>query len=362
MKRSPFAIVSSLIFFFCVSLIGTAVIFLFSSAVDEEAGKQYFLRPGTSTKTLVADLFQQGIIKYPTLFSIYTHLQPHQILKTGEYYFPKGSTPFSIWRQVTQGTGLVYHAFTIVPGWSFKQLLHELGQTTDLRHITTKLDDKKIMEQLGYANISPEGQFFPETYYYTRGVPDLVILKRAIDLMQNRLNEVWKNRVPDLPYKNTYEALIAASIIEKEAYLDNERPLIAGVLVNRLKRDMLLQFDPTVIYGLGQRYHGKIHKDNLLENNAYNTYVHKGLPPTPIAMPSMTSIVAALHPLETNYLYFVAKGDGSHQFSKTLLEHHVAVAGSSMRHSEWYFNEALIKRYLHVQLAERLINFSPNNN
>ena len=181
------------------------------------------------------------------------------------------------------------------------------------------------MNRLGDAALAPEGQFFPETYYYTKGSSDLVILKRAFDLMQSNLKEAWETRSPNLPYKNVYEALIAASLIEKEAYFDAERPVIAGVLVNRIRKNMLIQFDPTVIYGLGLRYNGKIHKQDLLENTPYNTYVHKGLPPTPIAMPGRTSINAALHPDNTDYLYFVARSDKSHQFSKTLFEHQAAV-------------------------------------
>lgn len=182
------------------------------------------------------------------------------------------------------------------------------------------------MSRISSSDVDPEGEFFPETYYYTKDVSDLVILKRAYDLMQSRLSEAWQMRAADLPYQNAYEALIAASLIEKEAYFASERPLIAGVLVNRLKKNMLIQFDPTVIYGLGLRYDGTIHKKDLLENTPYNTYVRKGLPPTPIAMPSMASIEAALHPDNTDYLYFVARKDKSHQFSKTLPEHHAAVA------------------------------------
>lgn len=337
------------ILFICFCLISFWTVFLFSSTVSEEDGVQYFLRPGTSPKTLVTDLTQQGIIKHPSLLLFYIHLKPHQMLKTGEYLFPKGSSPHSIWRQVTEGTGLVYHSFTIIPGWSFNQLRHELAQTSGLRHISAKLGDKELMASLGYPNLAPEGEFFPETYNYTRGVSDLVILKRAIDLMQSRLNEAWESRAKDLPYKSPYEALIAASMIEKEAYLNVERPIIAGVLVNRLHKDMLLQFDPTVIYGLGERYTGKIHKENLLDNNDFNTYVHKGLPPTPIAMPSMTSIEAALHPEATKYLYFVARGDGSHQFSTSLIEHHVAVSSASKPHKTSFFNETLVQKYLNAQ-------------
>jgi UPF0755 protein len=334
--------------------------FMNSSVVTQEAGVTYYLKPGTSEKTFITHLSLQGIIQYPLVFSLYVYPQYNAHLKTGEYFFPKGSTLISIWRQVTSGTGLVYHPFIIVPGWSFSQLRHALLQAEGLRHMTAQLTDKQIMAYLGSQTVAPEGEFFPETYYYTRDIQDLIILKRAYDLMQNRLKEVWESRATGLPYKNEYEALIAASLIEKEAYLNSERPVIAGVLVNRLKKDMLLQFDPTVIYGMGERYTGKIHKENLLEDTAYNTYVHKGLPPTPIAMPGMSSLDAALHPQNNDYYYFVAKGDGSHQFSRTLPEHNDAVK-STIKSQEPNFNENKVMGYLTTQFPVTFKKLAQNN-
>lgn len=325
MKKSRFYIVSFVVLVVCCQT-GIGLYSLLMPAVHQDGGFVYYLKPGTSKKVMIADLSRQGVIRHPLLFSLYVYPQINKRLKTGEYLFPKGSSLGSIWKQITNGTGLFYHSFTIVPGWSFNQLKLKLSQATGLRHITAKLDGKQIMSHLGNPELASEGEFFPETYYYTRGNPDLVILKRAFDLMQNRLNDAWQHRAPGLPYKNKYEALIAASLVEKEAYLNEERTVIAGVLINRLHKDMLLQFDPTVIYGMGERYNGKIQKENLAEDTAYNTYVHKGLPPTPIAMPSMMSIEAALHPQVNDYYYFVARGDGSHQFSKSLSEHNVAVS------------------------------------
>src|SRR5579883_139575 len=290
---------------------------LFTPVVTDEHGVVYYLRPGTSKAAALSELANQGLLPYPTLFSFYAGLDRHAYLKTGEYLFPKGSTPFSIWRQLTQGTGHYYHSLTIIPGWSFTQLRQALSQADGLRHLTAQQNDQYLMSMLGHANLAPEGEFFPETYLYTRGVTDLLVLKHAFDLMQKKLDQAWQQRAPDLPYKTPYEALIAASLIEKEAHLEIERPIIAGVLVNRLRKGMLLQCDPTVIYGMGTHYTGKIHKENLLKDTPYNTYIHTGLPPTPIAMPSMLSIEAALHPQQNDYYYFVAKGDGSHQFSKT---------------------------------------------
>jgi UPF0755 protein len=347
MKKTLYYMLTLVLLSLC-GFIGMGWYALFTSVVDQDGGVVYFLKPGASKKAVIADMSQQGLIKISLFFSLYTYPQKNAHLKTGEYRFPRGSTAISIWQQVTTGRGLVYHPFAIIPGWSFTQLRRQLLHTPDLRHETAVLDEKQIMAHLGYPSLAPEGEFFPETYYYTKGISDWVILKRAFDLMQKKMKSAWQDRKPGLPYKDDYEALIAASLIEKEAYLNSERPVIAGVLINRLKKDMLLQFDPTVIYGLGSRYDGKIHKENLLEDTAYNTYVHKGLPPTPIAMPSMASIQAALHPEDNDYFYFVAKGDGSHQFSKTLPEHHEAVSTAINKQHVFYFNEGKIKKMLHT--------------
>lgn len=297
----------------------------FSPVVSNPAGYVYYLKPGTSKSQLQLDLAQEGVIKRPRLFSLFVYTHPNDHLKKGEYFFAKGSTLVSIWKQMTTGTGLYYRSFAIIPGWSFKQLRQELARTETLDQFTAKLTDKQIMAFLGKPDLMPEGQFLPESYYYTRGNPDLVVLKRAFDLMQKQLNDLWSHRASGLPYKNMDEALIVASLVEKEAYLATERPLIAGVIINRINKNMLLQIDPTVIYGMGERYAGKIHKEDLHEDTPYNTYVHKGLPPTPIAMPSLDAIKATLHPAVHDFYYFVAKGDGSHQFSKSLPEHNKAV-------------------------------------
>lgn len=266
-------------------------------------------------------------------------------MKAGEYLFPQGSNLISIWKQITTGSGLYYRSLTIVPGWSFKQLRQELAKTETLHQTISSLSDDEIMQRLGYPNIAAEGEFYPETYLYTRNVLDLVILKRAADLMQLRLKEMWERRDNQLPYKNVYEALIVASIIEKEAYLAAERPVIASVIINRLKKNMLLQCDPTVIYGIGDRFTGKLHKTDLSADTPFNTYLHKGLPPTPIAMPSVQSLQAALHPAVTDYLYFVALGDGSHKFSTTLEEHNSAV-NETINRNVSFFNESRLRQYL----------------
>jgi len=298
---------------------------LFMPVVSQKEGVVFYVKPGMSRTAAVSELSQQGLVRLPPLFYLYVYLRVDAQLKTGEYQFPQYASAFSIWRQLTTRTGIYYRRFTIIPGKTFAQIRQTLSQTEGLRPLTNDWDEQKIMQYMGQPALAAEGQFFPETYYYTRDTLDLVVLKRAFDLMQNKLDEAWAKRAPDLPYQDKYQALIAASLIEREAYLNTERPLIGGVIVNRLRKNMLLQIDPTVIYGLGTRYDGKIHKKDLLEKTPYNTYVNKGLPPTPIAMPSMASIDAALHPVVHHYLYFVAKGDGSHQFSATLPEHQAAV-------------------------------------
>ena len=319
--------------------------YLYSPVINQDGGYTYYLHPGMSKRHVIADLAQQGIIQHPWLFSLYVYPQANSQLKTGEYLFPKGATPASIWKQMISGIGFVHHPFTIIPGWTFAQIKNTLARTDGLRHMTANMDDKKIMAFFGRADTSPEGQFYPETYYFTRDSADLVLLKRAFDLMQNRLKDAWEHRANDLPFKNEYDALIAASLVEKEAYLNSERPTIAGVLVNRLRKNMLLQIDATVIYGLGSRYDGKIYKSNLLEDTAYNTYVHKGLPPTPIAVPGQFSLEAVMHPQQHDFYYYVARGNGSHMFSKSLQEHNAAVqAAVKMRTS--YFNTDIVRQRL----------------
>lgn len=217
-----------------------------------------------------------------------------------------------------------------------------------LKHMITNMSDKDVMAALGDMIHAPEGMFMPETYYYSRDDADLVILKRAYDLMTLKLNDAWQTRAADLPYENSYQALIAASLIEKEAYLPKEQPIIGGVLVNRLRKNMLLQFDPTVIYGMGDAYKGKIHKSDLAMDTPYNTYIRKGLTPTPIAMPGLSAIHAALHPDNHPYLYFVAKGDGSHEFTSDLESHHGAVKKAAVLRDEKSANSSAAKGVPHA--------------
>jgi UPF0755 protein len=338
----------------CIILLYLWVNFLRSPVVTADQGLQYTIPPGVTLRFVTNDLYLQNVIKHPDFFNLMVYLKgaQHQ-LKAGEYLFPKGTTPLSLLAQITTGSGMIYHTFTIVSGWSFKQLRNALAHDSAVLHLSSPLSDEAIMTKINHSQLNPEGQFFPDTYYFVKGSSDIALLKRAYNLMQKKLNDAWRQRDPSIPFQTNHQALIAASIIEKEAYLDAERPMIAGVLINRLKKNMLLQFDPTVIYGLGSRYHGKIHKEDLLQSSPYNTYVHKGLPPTPISMPSMGSIRAIMHPQQNDFIYFVARGDGTHQFSSTLAQHHLAVK-EAREHVIAFFNYPLIRLYLTKQIMKNI--------
>ncbi len=327
------------------------------SMINAKEGVRFNVPPGATYKTISTDLSHQHLISHPLLFNIFIKYsgKKHN-LKAGEYVLAYGSTPLQVLNQLTTGAGLLYHSFTVVPGSTFRQLRSALNKNSYLKHVSLNLSDAELAKRLGIAVANPEGLFFPDTYYFALGSSDLVILKNAYIAMQEKLNYAWQHRAANLPLKTPYEVLIAASIIEKETGLKEERPIIAAVLENRLRQNILLQFDPTVIYGLGARYEGKIYLTNLRENNPYNTYVHKGLPPTPISMPSLVSITAITQPDQNNYLYFVAKGDGlSHQFSTTLLEHYTAVAAAKNYHP-WYFNADLMRGYLIKIFGQKMFN------
>jgi len=321
--------------------------FIYTPIIKNDSGYKYNVPHGASFRSVIDDLYAKHIITNRLFFNVLIHLRHDgRDLKAGQYLFLKGATPSKILDQMATGSGILYHAFTIVPGWSFKQLAVALNAESSLNHKLATLTDTQLMTQLGHPELSPEGEFMPETYFFVEGSSDIAVLKRAFKAMQEKLQFAWDNRASDLPLKNLYEVLIAASIIEKEAYLAAERPIIAGVLMNRLRSGMLLQFDPTVIYGLGARFDGVIHKEDLVRDTPYNTYIHKGLPPTPIAMPSFDSIKAVTHPDKNDFIYFVASNKGgAHQFSKTLEEHHAAVEAAE-KIFPGFFNTQLIQRYL----------------
>ncbi|RDI99623.1 endolytic transglycosylase MltG [Dyella solisilvae] len=246
-------------------------------------------------------------------------------LHAGEYALTVGMTPGDLLLNMAAGK-VLQRNFTIVDGWSFKELRQALAKADKLRQDGAQLDDAALMAKIGATGESPEGRFLPETYAYVKGDSDLDILRRAHVAMTKMLDTLWPQRDQDLPLATPYDALILASIVEKETGRADERARIAGVFVRRLQSHMLLQTDPTVIYGMGDAYAGNIHKSDLTTDTPYNTYTRPGLPPTPIAMPGKPAIEAALHPATGTELYFVAKGDGTHVFSSTLDEHNRNVA------------------------------------
>jgi UPF0755 protein len=283
------------------------------------------LKPDTTAYILAHDLQQHADLKYPTLFRILVRLrgEDHK-LQAGEYLFLAGSTTLAVLDQVVHGK-VMYHAFTIVNGWNYYQVMRAIEKNSAIKHTLLGLNAQAVAKQMHLTFKTPEGLLFPETYYYTRGTTDLAILQRAYQAMQKYLQPAWQNRATRLPYKNSYTALIVASMLEKETSLPQEKPIIAAIILKRLQEWMPLQIDATVIYGMGKDYQGNLTRTDLRKATPYNTYVHYGLPPTPIAMPGASSIQAALHPAVTDKLYFVAKKDGSHVFSKTLAKHRLEV-------------------------------------
>ncbi len=290
-----------------------------------ESGYHHVITAGTSLKRFSANLHQAGILPHPFYFKWMARFAGDtQAIKAGEYLFAPGITPPKLLQQVVSGA-VVQHAFTIVEGWTFSQLLEALRHDDVITHTLDDLGPEEVMQRLGYAGQHAEGRFMPDTYHFPRDTSDVAFLQRAYQTMTDLLNAEWGQRDQGLPYKNAYEALIMASIIEKETALPEERSEVAGVFVRRLERGMRLQTDPTVIYGLGDRFDGNLRRRDLSSDSPYNTYMHSGLPPTPIALPGRASLHAALHPAAGDAIYFVARGDGSHVFSATLEAHNKAV-------------------------------------
>lgn len=246
-------------------------------------------------------------------------------IKAGNYQFVQPVTPLELLERLTRGD-VTLAEVRLIEGWTFAQFRDALDNSPNLRHDTLGMDDQEVLSRVQALEQHPEGLFFPDTYLFSRGASDLQVLRRAYRSMQRHLAAEWAARDASLPYASPYEALTMASIIEKETGRAGERDLIGGVLLNRLRINMRLQVDPTIIYGLGTKFDGNLKKVHLQEDGPYNTYTRAGLPPTPIAMPSLASLRSAMRPGKTDAMYYVSKGDGSSQFSRTLEEHNRAVA------------------------------------
>lgn len=290
-----------------------------------EGGLLVQLEPGQTAEVLARTLAAQGLVRWPHRLSLYARVTGEATrLKAGEYRLEPGMTPRDLLRMLVAGR-VVQHSLTIVEGWTFAQVLRALARQDALRPTLPGLSPELVMEQIGAPAVHPEGRFLPETYYFPRGTSDLEVLRRAYRDMAAFLSSAWEARDPTLPLKSPDEALVLASIVERETGQAVERPQVAGVLVRRLQKGMLLQVDPTVIYGLGERFDGNLRREDLNRDTPYNTYVRPGLPPTPIAMPSRASVLAALHPAPGTALFYVSRGDGGHQFSDSYDEHRRAV-------------------------------------
>lgn len=285
----------------------------------------YTIEPGQSLKQMAFDLKNHGVITAPWTFILLTRLSGHATdLQAGEYFFAGNSSLVDIIQQVVRGD-VVMHELRINEGWTFAQVAEQILAHDAMKKTLDWSKPNTILTQLSFSEENSEGLFYPDTYYFPRGYTDATFLTHAYTRMQEFLEKSWQLRDNNLPYDTSYQALIAASIIEKETAVSDERTEISGVIMRRLQKNMPLQMDPTVVYGLGANYDKPLTHADLKTDTPYNTYLHYGLPPTPIAIPSPASIEAALHPRPGTSLYFVANGDGSHTFSSTLDAHNQAV-------------------------------------
>lgn len=289
------------------------------------SSQEITITPKSGLKSIANQLVQQGVLKEPWGFIILAKLfSKEPSLQAGDYTLNRNITPYQLLFSLNNGKA-TQGSLTFIEGRTFAQMRQKMKKNDALKQTVTNHTEAEILKLLGSNYTKAEGLFFPDTFYFDRGTADIVVLQRSYDAMQTKLEKAWENRAPNLPYKNSYEALIMASIVEKETGKASERPMIAGVFINRLRIGMRLQTDPTVIYGMGEAYDGNIRKKDLSADTPYNTYTRDGLPPTPIAMPGMAAIEAALHPADTKALYFVGKGDGSHAFTNNLQDHNRAV-------------------------------------
>ena len=287
---------------------------------------EFEVRSGATLSAVARRLHEAGVLAHPiALIALARFHAVDRNIKAGSYEIEHGITLPQLLAKLTQGD-VTQSAITIVEGTTFGELKRMLADTRELEPTLQALPEDELTGRLGMTEKSPEGLFFPDTYFFAKGSTDAALLKRAHRALAQRLSAGWAKRAPDLPFASPYEALILASIVEKETGRPEDRPLIASVFVNRLKRGMRLQTDPTVIYGIGAKFDGNLRKRDLESDTPYNTYTRDGLPPTPIALPSQASLDAVLNPPATAYLYFVSRGDGTSEFSASLPDHNRAVS------------------------------------
>jgi UPF0755 protein len=287
---------------------------------------QLVVKPGTTARGVLQELERLGALSNRRAVQVELRLRGAPTIKTGRYEIAAYASPRDILRQLQEGR-VVLETLTVIEGWTFAEMRRAVERHPQIRVTLRDQDMAGIMKAIGHEGEHPEGRFFPDTYRFAAGTSDLDLYALAYRKLAETLEAAWQTRAANLPLANSYEALILASIVEKETGLPSERARIAGVFVTRLRRNMRLQTDPTVIYGLGATYDGNIRQRDLRGDTPYNTYTRAGLPPTPIALPSSEAIVAATRPLETGDIFFVATGigDGSHEFSDTLEKHNAAV-------------------------------------
>ena len=293
--------------------------------------RTFIVDPGRSLRSVSDRFARTGLVSERWSFLLFARLMGSAgEIKAGTYEVGQRISPHQLLRKIVRGE-FAQAELRFIEGWTFGQLRSVLDAHPALGHDSVGLSDSQILQRLNIDKPSPEGLFFPDTYYFAVASSDMALLKQAHVRMQTKLQTLWEQRAPDLPLKTAYEALIFASIVEKETGRADERPMIAAVFINRLRRGMRLQTDPTIIYSRGAAYDGTLTRRHLQTDRRYNTYTRHGLPPTPIAMPGEASIRAALNPADSSALYFVSRGDGSHQFSSNLVDHNRAVARFQLR-------------------------------
>lgn len=291
----------------------------------------FIVEQGSGVRAVARLLNQSGITMHEDAFVLLARLSERdKHLKAGAYEVVQGDTPWTILERLANGD-MLQTRITLVEGWTYQRIRQALRDDPNVRQTLNDVSDADLMQRLGIEQDSPEGLFHPDTYVFTPGTADFDILRRAYHAQQQMLQALWEQREPDLPLKTPYEALVLASIVEKETGHSADRDRVAGVFINRLRIGMPLQTDPTVIYGMGDAYQGRIRKRDLTTDTPWNTYTRGGLPPTPIAVPGKAALLATLHPEQHDFLYFVSRGDGTSEFSRNLAAHNRAVAKYILR-------------------------------